>query len=271
MATARMPTFYIAHGGGPCFFMEPKNGPKDMWDRLAAYLRGLAESLETRPKAVVVISGHWEEAMPTVQVNEHPSLLFDYYNFPEHTYRLTYPAPGSPELASHIRTLLGQAGFTSGEDRARGFDHGVFVPFLLVFPDADIPVVQLSLHHSLDPALHLAIGQALAPLRDEGVLIVGSGMSFHNNRALFADDPRVMEAAAAFDGWLAEAVTEPDPAARNERLTDWETAPYARFCHPREEHLLPLMVAAGAASEDTATRDYSDKIMGNALSGFRFG
>ena len=271
MATAKMPTFYIAHGGGPCFFMEPKFGPKDMWDRLAVHLRGLAESLEARPKAVAVISGHWEEAMPTVQVNEHPSLLFDYYGFPDHTYRLTYPAPGSPEIAARIRTLLGETGFTSGEDRARGFDHGVFIPFLLVFPEADIPVVQLSLHHSLDPALHIAIGQALAPLRDEGVLIVGSGMSFHNNRALFANDARVMQAAAAFDGWLAEAVTEPDASARNKQLTEWESAPYARFCHPREEHLLPLMVAAGAAGEDAATRDYSDRIMGNALSGFRFG
>ena len=271
MAAERMPTLYIAHGGGPCFFMEPAHGPKDTWDRMAAYLKGITASLETRPKAIVVISGHWEEEKPTVQVNEHPRLLFDYYGFPEHTYRLTYPAPGSPALAARIRGLLEDAGFDSGEDRARGFDHGVFIPFLLAFPDADIPVVQLSLHHSLDPELHIALGRALEPLRDEGVLIVGSGMSFHNNRALFANDQRVMDAAAAFDDWLYETVTSADPAKRDHGLAGWADAPYARFCHPREEHLLPLMVAAGAGGEDPGTRDYSDRVLGKALSGFRFG
>jgi aromatic ring-opening dioxygenase catalytic subunit (LigB family) len=271
MATDRMPTLFIDHGGGPCFFMETTYGPKDMWDRLAAHLRGLAAGLKTRPKAVIVISGHWEEAVPTVQSNDHPPLLFDYYGFPEHTYRLKYPAPGSPDLARRIRDLLTAAGFPSAQDKARGFDHGVFIPFLLVFPDADIPVVQLSLHHSFDPALHIAIGRAIAPLRDEGALIVGSGMSFHNNRALFATDPRISEASEEFDQWLNEAVTAADAEDRNRRLAAWGSAPYARFCHPREEHLLPLMVVAGAAGDDVATRDYADRIMGKALSGFRFG
>ncbi|HKJ73841.1 MAG TPA: class III extradiol ring-cleavage dioxygenase [Alphaproteobacteria bacterium] len=271
MAPDRMPTLFIDHGGGPCFFMEPRIGPKDMWDRLAAHLRGLAATLASPPKAIVVVSGHWEEAIPTVQASEHPPLLFDYYGFPEHTYRLTYPAPGSPEVARRIRDLLGEAGFTTGKNTERGFDHGVFVPFLLAFPDADIPVVQLSLQHELDPAVHLAIGKAITPLRDEGVLIVGSGMSFHNNRGLFADDPRIAAASVAFDNWLSESVTLPDAGQRNQRLMAWDTAPFARFCHPREEHLLPLMVAAGAAGEDAASRDYSDQIMGKALSGFRFG
>ena len=263
---ARMPTLFIDHGGGPCFFMDRK----EIWNGLAAHLKGIAAGLETKAKAIVVISGHWEAAVPTVQVNPHPPLLFDYYGFPEHTYRLTYPAPGAPDLARHIRDLLGEAGFSSGEDADRGFDHGVFVPFLLVFPEADIPVVQLSLHDSLDPAVHLAIGRAIAPLREEGVLIVGSGMSFHNNRGLFATDPRISIAASAFDEWLAHATTA-QPDDRDQKLTAWESAPYARFCHPREEHLLPLMVAAGAAGDDTAVRDYSDRVMGKALSGFRFG
>ena len=270
MATDRMPTLFIDHGGGPCFFFEPRNGPKDLWDRLAAHLRGLASSLPARPKAIVVISGHWEAAMPTVQANPHPPLLFDYYGFPEHTYKLTYPAPGSPELAKRIRELLGAAGFSSDQDITRGFDHGVFVPFLLVFPDADIPVIQLSMQRGLDPAVHLAIGRALAPLRDEGVLIVGSGMSFHNNQGLFSPDPRVAAASVEFDNWLAEAATS-EPEERDRKLSTWDEAPYARFCHPREEHLIPLMVAAGAAGDDAGMRDYSDRIMGKALSGFRFG
>jgi len=267
---ARMPTLFIDHGGGPCFFMEPVYGPKDMWDGLAAHLKGIETGLETRPKAIVVVSGHWEAAVPTVQANAHPPLLFDYYGFPEHTYRLTYPAPGAPDLAQHIRDLLDDAGLASDEDTERGFDHGVFVPFLLAFPEADIPVVQLSLHTSLDASVHLAIGRAIAPLREDGVLIVGSGMSFHNNRALFATDPRISIAAAAFDEWLTHATTAA-PSERDEKLAAWDSAPFARFCHPREEHLLPLMVAAGAAGDDTAVRDYSDRIMGKALSGFRFG
>ena len=170
---------------------------------MAAYLRGIAASIGQRPTAILVISGHWEEAQPTVHVGRNPPLLFDYYGFPEHTYRLSYPAPGSPELAKRVRDLLAAAGIDSGEEAERGLDHGVFVPFLLVYPEADIPVVQLSLRQDLDPAAHLAIGRALAPLRDEGVLIVGSGMSFHNLRAFGSTDPRVIEAAQRFDDWLA--------------------------------------------------------------------
>jgi 4,5-DOPA dioxygenase extradiol len=270
MATGKMPTLFIDHGGGPCFFFEPRNGPKDLWDRLAAHLSGLASTLPDRPKAVLVISGHWEAVTPTVQSAAHPPLLFDYYGFPEHTYRLTYPAPGSPGLAKQVRALLGAAGLSSDEDERRGFDHGVFVPFLLVFPDATIPVIQLSLQRGLDAAAHLAIGRAIAPLRDEGVLIVGSGMSFHNNQGLFSPDPRVAAASVAFDDWLTEAATA-DPDERSRKLAAWDEAPHARFCHPREEHLIPLMVAAGAAGDDVGLRDYADRIVGKALSGFRFG
>lgn len=266
--TNRMPTLYIPHGGGPCFFMEVQPGlPRDLWDRMAAYLRGIDASLGARPRALLVISAHWEEPVPTVNVSAHPPLLFDYYGFPEHTYRLTYAATGSPELAARVRELLAKAEIASAEDSERGLDHGVFVPFKLIYPDAGVPVVQLSLKEGLDPAAHLAIGRALAPLRDEGVLIVGSGMSYHNLREFFdGSDGRL---AGEFDAWLAEAVAE--PAGRNGKLGSWHKAPGAFASHPRPEHLLPLMVAAGAAGEDRGKRAYEDKLMGKAISGFQFG
>jgi aromatic ring-opening dioxygenase catalytic subunit (LigB family) len=251
MSSDRLPTLFIPHGGGPCFFMEEGIGPKGTWDRMAAYLRGIAASIGQRPKAILVISGHWEEAQPTVHVGRNPPLLFDYYGFPEHTYRLSYPALGSPELAKRVRDLLAAAGIASGEEAERGLDHGVFVPF--------------------DPKAHLAIGRALAPLRDERVLIVGSGMSFHNLRAFGSTDPRVIEAAQRFDDWLASAVEEPDEAERSRALESWSAAPDALFCHPRAEHLAPLFVAAGAARGDRGQRTYSDRIIGKAVSGFQFG
>jgi aromatic ring-opening dioxygenase catalytic subunit (LigB family) len=271
MSSERLPTLFIPHGGGPCFFMEEGIGPKGTWDRMAAYLRGIAASIGQRPKAILVISGHWEETQPTVHVGPNPTLLFDYYGFPEHTYRLCYPAPGSPERAKRVRDLLTAAGIASGEEAERGLDHGVFVPFLLVYPEADIPVVQLSLRQDLDPAAHFAIGRALAPLRDEGVLIVGSGMSFHNLRAFGSTDPRVLDAAQRFDDWLTTAIEEPDEQARSRALESWTAAPDALFCHPRAEHLAPLFVVAGAAGGDRGRRTYSDRIIGKAVSGFQFG
>ena len=266
----RMPTLFIPHGGGPCFFMDtPPGWPKDTWDRMADHLRGIAAGLPERPKAILVVSGHWETERPTVNTAAKPTLLYDYYGFPEHTYRLTYPAPGAPALARRVRGLLAEAGFASDEDDARGLDHGVFVPLKVAFPDADVPVVQLSLQKDLDPAEHLAIGKALAPLREEGELIVGSGMSYHNLPNLMSG--RANEAAARFDAWLAQAVEDPDPQARAAKLIAWEEAPEARSSHPDAEHLLPLMVAAGAAGDDRAVRTYSDRVLGKALSGFRFG
>lgn len=270
MTSTRQPTLYIAHGGGPCFFMEPPAEDPHMWDALASHLKGIAASLPQTPKAILAISGHWEEAAVTVNAGTHPPMLFDYYGFPEHTYHLDYPAPGDPALAAHVGELLEGAGIPHAEDARRGFDHGVFVPFLLAFPQADIPVVQLSLKQGLEAGEHLRIGAALEPLRDDNVLIIGSGMSFHNLRALFADDPRIATAATAFDDWLSAAATA-QPDERAHMLAAWSQAPYAGFCHPRPEHLIPLMVAAGAAGNDSGRRDYSDHIMGKAVSGFRFG
>jgi aromatic ring-opening dioxygenase catalytic subunit (LigB family) len=247
----------------------PPQWPRDTWDRMATFLRGLAETVGERPKAVLVISGHWETDVPTVNTAERPHLLFDYYGFPEHTYRLTYPASGSPAVATRVRQLLTDAGLETAEEAERGLDHGVFIPFMLVYPGADIPIVQLSLRRDLDPAAHLKIGEALTPLRDEGVLIVGSGMSYHNLRSLMGGGGN--DASEAFDGWLAETVEAPNPEARNAGLTRWRQAPGAVESHPREEHLIPLMVAAGAADGDRGTRVYSDRVLGKALSGFRFG
>jgi aromatic ring-opening dioxygenase catalytic subunit (LigB family) len=245
----------------------PPGWPKDTWDRMAAYLRGIDASLGQRPKAVLVVSGHWETDRPTVNTAAQPPLLFDYYGFPEHTYRLTYPASGAPALARRVRDLLADAGIETDEDAGRGLDHGVFVPLKLVYPDADVPVLQMSLRSDLDPEAHLAIGRALAPLRDEGVLIVGSGMSYHNLPKLMSG--RDNEEAAAFDAWLASALE--GPRGRAERLAAWEAAPAARASHPRAEHLLPLMVAAGAAEGEAGVRDYADRVLGKAVSGFRFG
>jgi len=267
----RFPTLFIPHGGGPCFFMDPPLGQPGMWDQMAAYLRAIDNSLGTRPKALLVISGHWDSAKPKVNNSPKHSLLFDYYGFPEYTYQLTWPAPGSPTLAARARDLLKAGGFASDADDHRGLDHGVFVPFKLIYPNADVPVVQLSLQSNFDAAEHLAIGRALAPLREEGVLIVGSGMSYHNLRTFFTDDPRVVKPAEEFDQWLYDAVTSADAKQRDAKLAQWLGAPGALACHPTPEHLLPLMVAAGAANEDRGQRTYSDRLLGKPVSGFQFG
>jgi len=272
-SNGRMPTLYIPHGGGPSFFMKQGEGlgPEGAWDAQANYLRGLAASLPTKPKAVLVISAHWEERKPTVNAQAKPGMLFDYYGFPDYTYRLKYPAPGEPALAARVRELLGKAGIESGEEMARGFDHGVFIPFLLIYPEADIPIVELSLVANLDAATHLAIGRALAPLRDEGVLIVGSGMSYHNLRAMMTGDPRADAASQRFDSWLTETLEDADTKARDARLVEWHKAPEGIASHPRPEHLLPLHVVAGAAGTDRGQRTYADRVMGKAQSGYRFG
>ena len=261
-----LPTLFIPHGAGPCFFMDWSRGPADTWDSTAAWLKGLIADLPERPKAILVVSGHWEEPVFTVGSSPKPPMLFDYYGFPEHTYRLTFDAPGSPALASRVRELLGGAGFPTAEDTARGYDHGVFVPLKLVTPDADIPVVQLSLRGDLDPAAHLAAGRALAPLRDEGVLIVGSGMSWHNMRGF---SPAFTEKSAQFDAWLEGAIR--DPATRDETIAHWDQGPYAREAHPREEHLAPLFIAAGAAEGEPGRVAFRDVAMDVVLSGYEFG
>ena len=263
----RRPAIFIPHGGGPCFFMDWTWGPADTWTKTKSFLEGLAGTLPATPKALLVVSGHWEESAFTASTAAQPKLIFDYSGFPEHTYQLTWPAPGEPELAARVSGLLQKAGLPSALSANRGFDHGVFVPLKVAFPEAQIPVVTLSLAGSLDPTLHLAAGRALAPLRDEGVLIVASGMSFHNLRGY--NRPETPDRARAFDEWLTRAVESPAPD-RDALLTDWRTAPFAAYAHPREEHLIPLFVAAGAGGEAPGKRIFGDEPMGAAISAYRF-
>jgi aromatic ring-opening dioxygenase catalytic subunit (LigB family) len=262
-AAVRQPALFIPHGGGPCFFMDD---PRGMWTDMAAFLRGLPASLPSPPKAILLVSGHWETQGFAFTGSERPPLLYDYYNFPPHTYELTFPAPGDPALAARAAEMLEAAGMAAQVDPGRGLDHGVFIPLKVAWPDADVPVVEMSVDRSLDPALHIAAGRALAPLRDQGVLIVGSGMSFHNMRAY--GDPRALEPSAAFDRWLTEAVARTG-AAREAALGDWRTAPGGAFSHPREEHLIPLMVAAGAA-EGPGRPVFAGEVLSTRISGFRF-
>jgi aromatic ring-opening dioxygenase catalytic subunit (LigB family) len=270
MSTARrMPVVFLPHGGGPWPFVDLGGFIDASESRaLAGYLGGIAAQLPQRPAALVVVSAHWEEKVPTVMTSARPPMLYDYSGFPPASYEITWPAPGEPRLAARVRALLGAAGIPSAEDPQRGFDHGTFVPLKLAFPDADVPAIQLSLQKGLDPARHLAIGRALAPLRDEGVLLVGSGMSYHDLRGF--GGPNARRVSETFDAWLQEAVVAA-PEARDAALVRWATAPAARQAHPREEHLLPLMVVAGAAGADRGAVPYSDTFGGARITAAHFG
>ena len=268
MADQRLPTYFISHGGGPWpWLMDDMPGD---WSELHRSLRTLPADVGVTPRAVLVISGHWETPELTVQTNPQPPMLYDYGGFPEFTYHVQYPAPGSPEVAARVAELLSGAGIAVAEDAERGYDHGVFSPFVVVYPDADVPILQLSIIKGYDPEAHLAAGRALAPLRDEGVLIVGSGFTYHNLRQF---GPSAAVPSKQFDDWLTAALVDVAPAERTSRLLEWETAPSARIAHPAEDHLVPLMVAVGAAESDEGTRIYhEDDFMGGiASSSYRFG
>lgn len=228
------------------------------------------DTLPAKPTGIVLVSAHWLEDGFRVTSGRQPELIYDYRGFPPHTYELSYPAPGDPDLAHRVAAALGDAGLPSAQDAQRGFDHGMFIPLKVMRPGADIPVVQLSLRRDLDPAAHLAAGHALAALRDDGVLVLASGMSFHNMRGY--GDARFGPISDRFDAWLTETVRAP-AAEREQRLRDWESAPEARACHPPggEEHFIPLLVAAGAADGDEGERIYSERVMETTLSAFRFG
>ncbi len=244
--------------------------PPDEWNRMADFLKNLAATLPRVPKAIVMVSAHWLEPHWAVTSAAQPELLYDYYGFPPHTYKLTYPAPGAPALAQQIVKTFTTAGIASASDAYRSFDHGMFIPLKLIFPQANIPVVQLSLHNSLDPELHLQAGQALETLRDQDILIIGSGMSFHNMRAY--GNPQYGPVSDAFDDWLTQ-VAESGAQERYRSLVNWEQAPGARQCHPprAEEHLLPLMLIAGAAGQDAGHKVFSDRVMETTVSAFCFG
>ncbi|XPH46478.1 class III extradiol ring-cleavage dioxygenase [Oceanimonas smirnovii] len=241
---------FISHGGGPMPLLGDP-GHQEM----VFQLKTIAGALP-RPSAILVISAHWEETVPTITSGASPSLIYDYFGFPPESYLIEYPCPGEPVLAMQIHQALEQAGITARLDEHRGFDHGLFVPLKLMYPAADIPCVQLSLVTSLNAAMHLAIGRALQSLECENLLVIGSGFSFHNMRAFFAaDTPDIQAGNAAFECWLKETCSSTDikEPERAERLVHWEHAPYARLCHPREEHLLPLHVCYGLAEKPCST------------------
>ncbi|MGH1356316.1 MAG: DODA-type extradiol aromatic ring-opening family dioxygenase [Thalassovita sp.] len=259
-----LPTYFISHGGGPWPWMADRS----------QHLAPLADSLAAmpseyeKPKAILMISGHWEGPDYAVMHSAQPPMVYDYYNFPPETYEIVYPAPGAPQIAEQAADLIRDAGLPTRLDDEIGFDHGTFVPAYVMYPQADIPLFQVSMRSHYDPAEHFELGRALAPLRDEGVLIIGSGLSYHNLRML-GPDSRVP--SEVFDAWLTETLALP-AAERTARILDWESAPYARTCHAQEDHLVPLFAALGAAENDTAVRTYHQKEVfgGLTASSFRF-
>lgn len=229
----------------------------------------MPEEIGDAPRAVLVVSGHWTGPDFGVASSALPPMVYDYHGFPAETYQVVYPAPGAPDLAKRAAELLHAAGLPAHLDEKQGFDHGAFVPLFIMYPEANVPAFQVSLKSGYDPAEHIALGRALAPLRDEGVLILGSGLSYHNLQMFGPDAARPSE---AFDAWLEDALADA-PELRLARILAWETAPYARFCHPQEDHLAPLFVALGAAQEDKARCVYHDRGLfgGVTASSYRFG
>ncbi|OKI20112.1 class III extradiol ring-cleavage dioxygenase [Streptomyces sp. CB03911] len=237
-APERMPALYLSHGAPPL-------ADDPIWPgQLAAWSAGLP-----RPKAILMISAHWEEAPLALGATTTVPLVYDFWGFPEHYYRVQYGAPGAPELAESVRKLLRAPGTPVQDIPDRGLDHGAYVPLVEMFPEADIPVLQISMP-TLDPQRLLEIGRRLAPLRDEGVLIVGSGFFTHNLRAI-SPDGTVPSVMAEFDDWGRRALEARDLDA----LLDFERkAPAGRLAHPRTEHFAPLFVTLGAGEADLATQ-----------------
>ncbi len=265
MPDARGRIVYLPHGGGPMPLLgDPAH------QGLVTFLADLARTLP-RPEAIVLISAHWEASRATITGGARPPLIYDYYGFPPESYRIEYSAPGDPALAERVQRLLEAGGIEAHVDGERGFDHGMFVPLKIMYPQADIACVQLSMVSGLDPQVHLDLGRALSELHDSDVLVVGSGLSFHNLRAFFGSAADSHAKSAAFDDWLTEtcAGSGLSAAEREHRLLHWHEAPHARFCHPREEHLIPLHVCFGMAASRTPAAQvvYNDDLMGQRVCG----
>ena len=248
---------YFSHGGGPLPILGDASHKS-----MVNFMRQLPSRLR-KPDAILVISAHWEESAATLLDAPTPAMFYDYYGFPDEAYEITYPAPGSPELANRIAGLLLKNNISARLDPRRGFDHGLFIPLKLMYPQADIPSLQLSLLRGLDPTAHIALGKALRELMVENILVIGSGFSFHNMssfswQGINAPDP----ANDAFQNWLIEVCTGPiSQSEREQLLIEWQKAPSARYCHPREEHLLPLHVCLGMADKPALTI-FDDYILG---------
>jgi len=248
---------YFSHGGGPLPILgDPSHQAMiDFMTHLPALL--------PEPEAILVISAHWEQPQATLLGSAKPPMFYDYYGFPPAAYEINYPAPGHPELANQIVSLLQQAGMGSRVDPERGFDHGLFIPLALMYPHAEIPAIQLSLIDGLSPVRHIELGKTLQQIGIDNLLVIGSGFSFHNMSAFFHHDPGMISPRnEAFQDWLVETITADLPSSERERrLSAWESAPYARYCHPREEHLLPLHVCAGMAGGPGQVL-FDDRILG---------
>jgi len=260
--TELSPVLFIPHGGGPLPLLGDV-GHKPMLD----FLKKITPTLG-RPDAILLISAHWEESIPTITSGPNPDLIYDYSGFPDEAYEITYPAPGNPALAQKIDQLLSENNIEAKLDDQRGFDHGMYVPLKLMYPEANIPCVQLSLLNSLDPDQHIKMGKALSALRQENILVIGSGFSFHNLRALMSGrlDSKQNE---SFEHWLAETCTSTgfDEEQRESRLKNWKEAPGAIYCHPREEHLLPLHVCYGIAGAP-AELVFNDRMLNALTTGY---
>jgi aromatic ring-opening dioxygenase catalytic subunit (LigB family) len=264
--------YFVPHGGGPLPLL---NDPG--YARLAAWLRTLNPEVAGK-KAIILVTAHWESERPSLTSSSRPRLLYDYRGFPEEAYRIEYPAPGAPDLAKTVSSALTAAGFDPVLDQHRGFDHGVFVPMALILPEADIPILQMSVLSSLDPAQHLSMGRALAPLMQDEIILIGSGFSFHNLAALTGrlgpDVDQGQSQARAFHAWLDDVICGSDllPEQRERALISWAEAPGARFCQPREEHLLPLHVCFGAAQAAgmKASQIFGEPVKGYQTSAYRW-
>ena len=241
---------------------------RQIFANLEASFYEMIKELPEKPKAIVIISGHWEADEVRVMTSDAPPMEYDYFGFPPETYEIKYTSPGAPELADRILGMMESAGISAKADPKQGYDHGTFVPAYIMYPEAEVPLIQISMLQSYDPAAHFEIGRALAPLRDEGVLIIGSGLSYHNMQKM---NPEAKIPSAQFDAWLGEALAK-DPDARTADLMNWEMAPSARECHVKEDHLVPIFVALGAAEDAKATRVYhEDNLLGGiTASSYRF-
>lgn len=232
---------FFSHGGGPLPLLgEPSH------KAMVEFMKALPEKT-IKPDQILLISAHWEERVPTLLGSPHPPMFYDYYGFPDEAYEINYPATGSPELATRVAAMLSRNNIPSHIDAQRGFDHGLFIPLKLMYPQADIPAIQLSLFHSLDPEAHLALGETLRELANENILVIGSGFSFHNLRAFdWYGKKHADPLNDSFQDWLIENTVDSESYVQTRQaLKNWEKAPAARYCFPREEHLLPLFVCAG--------------------------
>ena len=242
---------FLSHGGGPMPLLGDE-GHQEMIENLKLIVTKIK-----KPSAIIVISAHWEEKVPTITSGTNPSLIYDYYGFPKESYDIKYPCPGEPDLADRAHQLLSAAGIDVRLDEQRGFDHGLFVPLKIMYPEADVPCIQLSLVQGLSPIEHLKLGNALSGFTHDELLVIGSGFSFHNLNAFFAPETSDSKAMnESFEQWLVDTCSNRtiSEEERTQRLVNWEQAPFARYCHPREEHLMPLHVCYGVAQ--TACKEY---------------